>query len=157
MKESIKNPKVNNFLAELDIVADLRVIETLVRDVTISEQKENIEDAVDMALANVKEILLVIKDELQAINVELVNHQNRFFASFFDPNISLNLENMTKHKAILDKRLDLLIKILTLKRETDNDEDYSFSPLTAKELSSTINFEFPIRLESSALIENEIV
>jgi len=121
IKGSIKNPKVNNVLAEMDLIADLKVIEVLVGDVTVSEEKEGVVDAVDTALANVKDSLLVIKEEMRIIKDHLDDHERRFFASFFEPNVTENLENIAKQKVILDKRVDLLIKLLAIKRELDGE------------------------------------
>ena len=163
IKESIKNPKVNNIVEEMDLIADLKVVETLVNDVTVSEQKENVVDAVDMALINVKDTLLIIKGEMQTIQTELAAHELRFFANYREPNIAVNLENLAKHKAILDKRVDLLIKLLALKREGEvmaevvGAEPHSTASTIS---SSTITFEFPLisrTTSESAVISKEMV
>jgi hypothetical protein len=136
IKDSIQNAKVNNCLTELDLIADLQVIEALVRDVAISEQHKR--EFIEVALANVKEILTIIKNELQLVQNELIIHENRYFSKYREPNIGPYLENLICHKTILDKRVTLLMEMLTIDHSTASTKS-----------SSVINFEFPVLRESA--------
>ena len=56
----------------------------------------------------------LIKKELENIKEEIKDHEQKWFANWRTPAYETHLKRLTKHKKILDKRLELLIKILQL-------------------------------------------
>lgn len=111
-----KHPKVQAVLAQLDLEADLEVIKALVKEVEIEEEKEGKIDAVDVALINVKKMIECIKKELEIIQIEVDLDGARYFTNWRVPTFQRNLDNLVKHKTILDKRVQLLMDLLKLKR-----------------------------------------
>lgn len=116
IQENEQHPKAQVVLEQLDLEADLRVIEALVRQVEVTENNEGIFDAVDVALYNLKQMIELIQKELQEIHIEQELHKTRYLADYRDPSFHSNLDNLIKHKKLLDKRIDFLIKLLNLKK-----------------------------------------
>ena len=114
MKET-KNPKVQNLLFHLDLQSDLKVIQALVEEISIKELEEGQYDVVDVALEQVKDMMISIKDELGKIQIEINNHESKYFAEYREPNFNINLNQLIENKIILDKRVDLLIKLIMMK------------------------------------------
>jgi len=107
--------KVKNALTELDLKANLILIQSLVKQTEIAEDKENVADVVDVALSNVKEMIEIIKKELETIQKIDDSHKNSYLAYFLTPPFYQNLENLNRNNTILNHRVDFLIKVLTLK------------------------------------------
>jgi len=124
--------QIRNKLAELDLEADLQVIMALINETELSEKEENVADVVDIALFNVKQKIEIIKKELETIQKIEDSHKNSYFAYYRTPPFYQNLDNLTRHKKILDRRVDFLIKVLTLKNGTQKpfNSAHSFSPNT---------------------------
>ena len=114
MKET-KHPKVQTLLSHLDLQSDLKVIQALVEEISIKELEEGQYDVVDVALEQVKDMMILIKDELEKIQIEINNHESKYFAEYREPNFNINLNHLIENKIILDKRVDLLIKLIMMK------------------------------------------
>ena len=118
VQENNKFPKVQTVLSDLDIEADLKVIDALIKQVDFAEKEEGVFDVVDVALDNVKEIIELIKKELEIILQVIEDHKTKYLADYRDPAFNANLNNLVRHKIILDKRVDFMIKLIVLKKNT---------------------------------------
>jgi hypothetical protein len=106
---------ISTQLEELDIVALLQTVEALVKD--ISEETCFTDAAVGIALKNIIEIIDKIHQLLLNITEERNAHQQRWFAAWRTPQYTAKLEKLGVYKGILDDRVDLLIKILSIQRK----------------------------------------
>ena len=149
------HPYLQSVLNELDLKADLEVIESLLHQIKEdelaefeepeeseeSEESEELEEPeeleeleelddpinqigsskhcsrspIQICFKNVSEMISLIKVELENIQEEIKNHQNKWFASWRTPDYEEHIHNLKNHKKILDKRVNLLIKILNLR------------------------------------------
>ena len=127
-----EHPYLQGILNELDLKADLQVIQSLLSKINHnsviiqdeenegnnSENNENnIKKEVDpilVCLQNVTQMVCLIKDELKNINEEIKKHDERWLANWRTPSYQGHINKIILHKKILDKRVDLLIKILQI-------------------------------------------
>ena len=114
MKEA-KHPKVQSLLTHLDLQSDLKVIQSLVEEIAIKELEEDQHDVVDVALGQVQEMMVLIKNELIKIQSAVSVHESKFFAQYREPNFQINMSQLIENKIILDKRVELLIKLIMMK------------------------------------------
>ena len=110
------HPTVLEVIADIDLEADLKIIEALVHQVEIEEDKENFHDVIDVALSNIQNMIDSIKVELMFILREVEIHKDRYLPAYREPHFQNNLNKLVKHKKILDKRVDFFVKLLTLKK-----------------------------------------
>ena len=138
------HPKVQKILKELDLAADLATVESLIQEIeeyyqiplleefdeSVLDQnsdeiivKQTLKNADDkqkpyasltVCLRNVYHMVFLIKEELLAIQRLINEHKLRYFASWRSPGYGANLKRLRKYKELLDKRCDLLIKILSV-------------------------------------------
>ena len=109
------DPRVKNVLEEIDLEADLQIIQALVDEIEIDERQEGTLDVVDVALQNVNIMVSIITSELESINHKTIRHRSKSIINA-KPAIKSNLDQLIQHKTILDKRVDKLIQLIQLKR-----------------------------------------
>lgn len=114
MKDA-KHPQAQSLLKNLDLESDLQIIESFVKEITVREEEEGEPDVVDVALNQVKDVLDAIKKELEKIHKEIEEHENRYFAAYRQPNFQINFDELVQNKVLLDKRVDILMKLVFLK------------------------------------------
>ena len=102
------NPALREALNNMDLEANLKVIEALLEELS---EKHN-SKTVSICLDNVSVMLQKIKGEMDEINKEIKYNESKWFSSWRTVNYENNIKNIIKHNAILEKRLDLLIKIM---------------------------------------------
>eukprot|EP01118_Nematostelium_gracile_P019938 TRINITY_DN946_c0_g1_i2.p1 TRINITY_DN946_c0_g1~~TRINITY_DN946_c0_g1_i2.p1 ORF type:complete len:184 (+),score=24.68 TRINITY_DN946_c0_g1_i2:69-620(+) len=124
VRGSIEHPAVKNVLEDLDIFATLSVVEALLKD--ISEDNETIR----ICCKNLESVIVSMQEILVDINNETALHKAKVkFPEFIHSNCVLNLKwfanwraipldhqlsQLRKKKALLDQRIDLLTKVLTI-------------------------------------------
>ena len=127
-----QHPHLQNVLLELDLKADLQVIEALLMQIKDEEfkgldqqhihlkkssekdGKKELKTPISICLKNVSEMVGLIKNELENIKEEIKDHEQKWLANWRTPPYEPHLRKLAKHKKILDKRMELLIKILQL-------------------------------------------
>ena len=105
--ESIKKA-----LLETDIELKMKVINSLVNDL---KKKINLAEAINIALGSLAETTEKIHNQLDLIKDKIEYHKLKYFQTWRNLNCDENLNNIKKLNNILDKRLDLLTKILSIK------------------------------------------
>lgn len=81
-----------------------------------NEKIENNFDPIAICLDNVNEMLIMIQNELKYIMNEIYIHKTRFFYWWRKPNIENNIEQLIRNKRILDKRVNLLFKLISIRK-----------------------------------------
>ena len=108
VRNSATHPQVNAVLNELDLSADLKVVESLI----IKENSAiDHDDPLHISIEQVNEMVQKIKHELEEINKIIENHQNAWFANWRTPDCSVPLENIKSFKVTLDKRLTRYLQL----------------------------------------------
>jgi hypothetical protein len=114
-----ENPLVRDELESMDIEAKLKTVHALVLTIqksraTLNGNEDDVvddSDVVGVCLTQVKDVLESITTTLNALNEELVEHEQRWFASWRTPDTKHYVVALKAKMAILDKRLDMLLKV----------------------------------------------
>ena len=93
-------------LEELDIVKKIELIEV------IFTQYSDINETQVLALNNLHDINIKIKDELEEIKKDLKEYEKLYFRWFMSAPYLNKLENLKRHCKILNERLDLFTKLI---------------------------------------------
>lgn len=115
VKDTAYHPEVSAALAEIDLEADLEVIEALLREIGRNGGVGEREDSpLAICLSQVDRMVHMIRDELRLISLELKEHEHKFMSKWRTPDFHHHLKKVVKHKEILDKRTEMLIKLIKL-------------------------------------------
>ena len=106
----IHNQQFKEVLDDLDINSSLDIIHTFIVDLS----KKKVNNSISKTLNYLEEILKIIEKEIENINIEIKQHQSKWFSRFRTSNCDSMIKNLIKHKKILDLRFDLLIKLINL-------------------------------------------
>jgi len=115
VKDTAYHPEVSARLAEIDLEADLEVIEALLKQIERNGGIRDEESPLAICLHQVDRMCHMIRDELKLISLELKEHEHKFMAKWRTPNYHIHLHKIVKHKEILDKRTEMLIKLIKLR------------------------------------------
>lgn len=115
VKDTTTHPVVNSVLGELDLQANLSVIEALVQQIETERLDEK--DPLAICLHQVNDMVHRIKEELEEIKKELKDHEEKWFAGWRTPAYQGPLRRLTYHKKLLDKRVDMLIELIKLHKQ----------------------------------------
>ena len=101
---------INKLLKELDIHAQIKVVESLMDN--LHEQQLN--ETVNISLNLLHQIICEINHDIIIIKYKINNDTSRYFNRFRSSSYHKDLKKLTNDKEILDKRLEILIKILSV-------------------------------------------
>jgi hypothetical protein len=110
LKDTTTHPMVFSVMVELDLEADLKVIEALVAQFNLENFEA--EHPVTISLKNVEEMISKIKSEMIDIKTIADSHKQKWFHYWRNPDCKPQLKRLTRNKKILDKRVDMLIDLL---------------------------------------------
>jgi hypothetical protein len=114
VKISTIHPAVNQVLSDIDLEADLEVIEALIKDIEKNGGVEHEQSPLAICLHQVDRMVHMIRDELKLINMELDAHGEKWMARWRTPNYRPGLDRLVNHKKILDKRVARLIELMRI-------------------------------------------
>lgn len=108
-----EQPSVTEIQAELekmDLTNKISILESLMEDL----HKKNMNEPVNKSISAVDSILKSIHIELNEIQQRLINHNNKWFSGWRSLNCSSNILKIKGHNNILDNRVDMLIKLISI-------------------------------------------
>ena len=112
IKSSAYHDQLEQVLRELDIKAELDIVQALLDDLA-----NHIEcRVVKVSSDQMKNSVDLIHTELKAIQKELEQHKTRYFSNYRIPNYENHLKNLRQHRDVLRKRRELLISALSVQR-----------------------------------------
>ena len=96
---------------------DIRLKIEIINDI-ISKYDRNIKlhDSVDICLKNLHLIIDKINKEINNINIEIDEHDKKWFKHFRGNNVILKINNLKRHSEIMDNRLKILMKLINIKK-----------------------------------------
>lgn len=103
--------EVKNDLEKLDLEDKIKIISSLVDNL---ENNKNIVEYIKLSLDSVINILQKISEELFQIQQLVEQHNSLYFNSYRTLNCISNITNLENHSLLFDKRIDLLIKLLSI-------------------------------------------
>ena len=105
---------VRSLIFELDIEIKMKIIKALVDELNNNNIK-NLHKYVKISLDSLTEITEKIHFELKKIKEKIDYHNSLYFNNWRTLNCESNLINIKKYNNLLDKRIDLLTKMLSIK------------------------------------------
>jgi len=102
---------VNGILEELDIYKVVELVESLFYDAHREHHSFDFIPAQLLAYKNLHEINIKIKQELEELKKSIEDSKEFWFKSFRTPPYHKIIENLKRHKRILDRRLELLLRL----------------------------------------------
>ena len=104
----LKCPELLLFLEKLDIENTILNIEQLFHEFSIKKES----NAIKESLCSIKQIILLIKNELKKIEIIVMNHRNKFLYKLRKPNYKINLQKLEIYNNLLNKRFNHFLKLL---------------------------------------------
>jgi len=121
LKDSHYSQELESVLSELDITAELAIVQAIINDVESEPETQSVK----ISTEQVKETVDQIRDELQNIHSELEYHKTRYFYTWRTPQYAKNLQRLKKYRSILRKRRELLIQVLSINNSQQRGIIYS--------------------------------
>ena len=109
---SNKEFKFNHLIEKLDIKSKIKIIEKLI--IEINQKKLHQTDTIHLALVDLHEIIEKINNELNEVNKKYKIYEQSWFKFLQTNPYSILIKSLTNHNNIMEKRLDLLLKLLTV-------------------------------------------
>ena len=97
-------------LENLDINVKLDIVNEFISDI---DDKHITKTSMKM-LKHLETILLLINKEIKNINIEIENHQLKWFSKLRYSECSTMIKNLVNHVKILDERFNLLLKLINI-------------------------------------------
>ena len=107
-----------NLLEELDINVKIQIIESIIRDLDNNKLNKlegtKLSKPIHICLINLHNIIEKINKEIIQIKDKSKEQTQLWFSRFRSNPVIYLIENLKKHTKIMDNRLELLIKLLTI-------------------------------------------
>ena len=97
-------------LENLDINVKLDIVNEFIKDI---DDKYITKTGIKM-LKHLETILLLINKEIKNINLEIENHQLKWFSKLRYSECNTMIKNLVNHVKILDERFNLLLKLINI-------------------------------------------
>jgi hypothetical protein len=109
----ISDPLLEQTLDELDVKEQIRSVENIITQVTSDHDSS----AVQISLEQLHEIICRIREDLRQIKDNHDYHKQRYFYQYRRPDNRVQINNLKKHKTILDQRLDMLMRVFQIESQ----------------------------------------
>lgn len=101
-------------LDKIDLLIKVNIVDSFIHEL----DNTKISNSVKSSLISVENILFKLKKEIDDITNLIKDHNEKWFAYWRYLDYTAYLENIKIHNNILDKRLDLLLKLLQVDQNT---------------------------------------
>lgn len=108
------NPIITRILDELDVIASLKIIQSLITDIKSYHYETK---TFQIALEFINDITKKINDEVDKINIEEREHNDKWFASWRTPIYLKRIKHLKLLKQNMDKRFDYIVKIIKINND----------------------------------------
>ncbi len=113
----LQDPILEKTIDELDVKAQIKCVESIIGNL----DKSRVTSSLNISLEHLHEIICRIREDLRHINVNFEKHTQKYFYSYRRIDNSLEIINLTRHKKILDQRLEMFMKIFTIDQQDRKD------------------------------------
>lgn len=113
----LQDPILEKTIDELDVKAQIKCVESIIGNL----DKNRVTSSLNISLEQLHEIICRIREDLRQINVNFEKHTQKYFYSYRQIDNSLEIINLTRHKKILDQRLEMFMKIFTIDQQDRKD------------------------------------
>lgn len=116
------NTNMDELLQQLDIKERIKNVDSLINQISINNE------TVTSCIQGLHEIIILIREDLKQIDIKIKKHKEKYFSSWRSLGCSKEKKNLIIHSNLLDKRLDYLIKALSiLKLNNHKNKNLKFS------------------------------
>ena len=98
-------------LEDLDIKVKIQIIDKLILDL---DKKKNLSEHIHVCLINLHNIIEKINNEILEINKKNLEYEKVWLKMIYSNPACKLINNLKKHTKIMDTRLDMLVKLLTI-------------------------------------------
>lgn len=102
---------IKNKLQDLDIEKTINIIHHFILEL---KTNNNIKESIKLSIISITEILQKIQIEFEDIKKDIEYHMSKYFYTWRSINCDDKLHNISNHVIILDKRFEILIKLLSV-------------------------------------------
>ena len=106
----LQDPILDQAIDELDVKAQIKCVESIIGNL----DKDRVTRSLNISLEQLHEIICRIREDLKQINQNFTRHQTKYFYYYRRIDNSQEIANLTRHKHILDQRMDMFMKIFTI-------------------------------------------
>ena len=100
----LQDPVLDKAIDELDVKAQIKCVESIIANL----DNDNVTRSLNISLEQLHEIICRIREDLKQINHNFIKHQQKYFFYY------RRIANLKRHKAILDQRMEMFMKIFTI-------------------------------------------
>ena len=132
--KSEHNSHISKIIDELDLKIDIEITKALLEDIKMLDKNKY--HVVQICIQHIYKILNSISEEIDNMNLKLIKQQYNYTNNhnwpvylwyYNSPNYESNKLNLKKYKDLLNKRVNTLIKILSIQNnicsKENNEED----------------------------------
>jgi hypothetical protein len=127
----LKCPELLLFLEKLDIENTVQNVEQLFHECKVKQES----NAIKEAICSIKQIILLIKNELNKIEIVVIDHRKKILYKLRKPNFKLNLQRLEVYNNLLNKRFNHFLEILKV-INNDNVQIFDCKPIDNYNLDS---------------------
>lgn len=109
----ISDPLLEQTIDELDVKEQIRSVENMITQITSKHDSTSIQ----ISLEQLHEIICRIREDLKQIKENHDSHKRKYFYRYRRPDNSIQIDNLKKHKGILDQRLDMFMRIFQIESQ----------------------------------------
>lgn len=102
------NLQIDDTLNLLDIKEKIKVIESLVNNMNISNM------IIDRCITSIHDVILLIREDLKLLKLLIEEHKEKYFSKWRRLNYKNNLKDLKIHSNILNTRFDNLLKTIEI-------------------------------------------
>lgn len=114
---SLDQPSLNQIkkdLEDLDLEKEVLVINAFIEELN---EDYYIKNSVKIALENLNSILIKINEEIETIKTVVNDHNEKWFNTWRSFDCGECINNIKQHYTILEKRMDMVIKLLSIRKK----------------------------------------
>ncbi len=104
---------VHERLDTIDLMAKLKQSHALIKDLNQKEQQQPMSSSMAVAIHNLQDIYHRLQKELERVESQIIEHQQKWFTGYRSIYIDENLRKIDEHSKILDMRFHTLLLIQT--------------------------------------------
>jgi hypothetical protein len=111
------NTNLDELLLQLDIKERVKNFESLINQIRVNN------DTVTSCIQGLHEIIILIREDLKQIDLKIQKHREKYFSSWRSLGCTKQKKHLIIHSNLLDKRLDYLIKALSILKYSQGGEE----------------------------------
>lgn len=104
----IKHPELDKLLENMDIKAQIQTLDSMLQNVNTNYKSKTME----LSLYQLHEIICKLREDLRLISNKHIQHKTYWVSYIYKCDINQEIISLKKNKNILDKRLDMFMKVL---------------------------------------------